>query len=294
MSIETTSKIYSLQPVLWGVDALSRDFDSLRRSAHAARSLLFFQNPRIEPVYVMKRSQELFDVELPTVECNELFPVGEENISELVKKLSLSNVAEPIFLNSLGNSKAARAMALVEHAVNRQARLIALAAGNGPSTDHHWFRNFIDLVVERSPIPVLIGNEKVSGNSRVRKALFVTDFGNSDLKYFRSILELACEQRFDIAIYYHSSSEENEILASEWSQFAYDNGVETSLIPSATSTRSIGDLCWVARKQGCDLVVKALPSLFWLPQKKRWLARLLRLAPCPVLVQNPKRITRMD
>jgi hypothetical protein len=284
-------QIYSMQPVLWAVDALSEDFESLRRPAQAARALLAFQNPRIEPVYVMKKSQELFDIELLGVECNELFPTGEENLTRLVDGTRLSNLARPLFLPSKGNSKAAVAQALIDHAMNRNARMIVLNAGQQRRAIFSWRSSFFDLVVERSPIPVLLGNETVSPKSRIKKALFVTDFSKSDLRFFGSLVVLAREQRFDIAVYYRRNDEECSILAAEWNQFAHDQGVNSELIQSRMSIESLGELTWSARKHACELIALAVHGPFWRAKSKRRLLRhLVRYSNCSVLVQNPQKI----
>ena len=297
-------------PVVWAVDAFSKDFETHARTAHAIRT--HAPESQIHPVYIL--SEEVFSHRgYSSFLRAALKPRAHHNLAavfdhELLADLKKSGALKTPRVLIEASADAAKCTGkLLRYAKRVGAELVA-AGTHGRTAFSRWFAgSFADTLMRESDLPLLIAGPKQEPCENLPKALIVpTDFRREDRQAFGELLKRASER--DLAVHlFHRATPSLETWmsgvpllgegwvsvdalfgepgsareAKEWLQMSVDAGVETRFFAQTQPDSFAESILEYARKlDGAAPLIALLNAE--LPGR---LARdLIRASPYPLFI----------
>lgn len=116
------------------------------------------------------------------------------------------------FLISETNSKRDRAMALIQFAQRKKAKMIVVGSGAKSRDRLTGLGSFSEALISLSPIPVLVLGESVQTALPVAKILYPTDFSEASKLTFRKVIQFAKTKNAEVVLYHFLNLEQGPLV----------------------------------------------------------------------------------
>jgi nucleotide-binding universal stress UspA family protein len=311
---------FTSRPVVWALDAFSRDFEIHARTAHALRA----QAPEsaIHPVYVL--SDAVFSARgYSSFLRAALKPRAHRNLEavldhEFLIPLRRAGVLQtPRVLVEPSADASVCTNRLLRYACRIGADLIGIGT-SGRSSVSRWFAgSFSETLIGESSLPLLVtGPKQIRHSAPTRALLLPTDFQPSDRPAFESVLRFAVRKKLPLYFVRHGFQTSELLIrngsyllgggwasvdalsiddeegpaneADEWRRLAENLGVHVTMTADGFGDAASETILNIAHTLDNPLIVllKHRPSdqRGWLPAG---LARdLIRASPYPIYISG--------
>lgn len=307
-------------PVLWALD-LNEVSDEVILKSEAFLSTLLAHQP--VPVYIAFVERERDLLELYYGENNKV----KEKQKRLVERIDFLFQTSKLVIQKqisevlgIGNGSDEEAQSLIKFATSLSASLIFVGNDSSAWLKHFLKGSFPEILMAKSPIPVLVMGSQARPALKIRKILVPTEFTIEDHQIFMDAIEFAkaldaklelfhgvydeskvnldfsgpSTQKYilngesvDFYAYRAALVKEKTDQAAEWVRKANFHGVDTSYEVTLVPDTSMDILDDEVKKFDPDLIIMETRSSAF---KARFLGsvtkHLVRKADCPVLVYS--------
>lgn len=197
-------------PVVWALDAFSKDFETHSRTARALRA--HAPESDIHPVYVL--SEQVFsDRGYSSFLRAGLKPRAHHNLMALLEHELLVEVNRSGFVRGprVLVESTADASLCVGKLLRYAKRIGASVIGLGTSGRSHlsrWFAgSFAETLFRESPLPLLVAGPRQNVNlKQPRSVILPTDFRSEDRPRFEALLKLAASKDLTLHLFHRSQT----------------------------------------------------------------------------------------
>ena len=109
------------------------------------------------------------------------------------------------------NSKRDRAMALIQFAQRKKAKMIVVGSGAKSRDQLTGLGSFSEALISLSPIPVLVLGESVQMTDPISKILYPTDFSETSKMTFRKVVQFAKDRGAEVILYHFLNLEQGPL-----------------------------------------------------------------------------------
>ncbi len=171
----------SFKKIVLAIDPLE---DELKLKSNALKELRHFLHQvaaPIEAIYVLEAPRD-------DVKINQRYQLARDALVNSVKELELKMPVTPTVLIDKTTSFRHQVQTLIHYAVKEKADLILLSSHGRHGLGKIILGSFAELLIQNSPIPVLLLGTQAKETATSRTVLFPTDFSKESERAFTSLL----------------------------------------------------------------------------------------------------------
>ena len=185
---------------------------------------------------------------------------------------------------------------LLEMAVNERADAIAISTHGRTGLERLSRGSFAERLLRLSPVPVLVLNPIQRSERKLQSVLVPSDFTPASRAAFETAVAIAAERKVPVILLHENEKYDGEAVdaACLWVQWARERGVTVEVKLEARALGKADAIVQNAKEQNVGLIAMATRSGPLRAALGGSIARsVVRKADCPVLVWNPRRVTRI-
>lgn len=238
-------------PMVWALDAFSKDFVRHARTAEAMQAHM--PEGAIHPVYVLSETVFLNRGYSSFLRAA-LKPRAHKNLvavldHELLSSLRRTGCLRPprVLVESSADASLCT-QRLLRYAKHIGARLVGIGA-SGRSPLSRWFTgSFAETLISGSRLPLLITGPKQGASLKIPTVFVLpTDFNPSRRIEFTELLEIAAKKKISLHLV-HDETETAKAEAQHWMTAACERGVELRFVSAAVRTSAAKFIVAYARQ----------------------------------------------